>query len=191
LEGIDPKTGLYRFTDFNGDGKISSPDDNKVIENIGVKYFGGWSSTLSYKSWDFSVLFQFVNQRNKNYNSIMPTPGSMNNQPIEVLDAWAASNPDGMYMPYSGGSNGSKNTAQNLFRSSSASVSDASFIRLKNVQLSYRIPLQDSVFKNIKVYFQGQNLVTWTKYFGMDPEFLSLGYLPPLRTYAFGLQADF
>lgn len=191
LEGIDPKTGLYRFTDFNGDGKISSPDDNRVIENIGVKYFGGWSNSLRYKNWDFSVLFQFVNQRNKNYNSIMPTPGSMNNQPIEVLDVWSASNPDGLYMPYSGGSNGSKNTAQNLFRSSSASVSDASFIRLKNVQLSYRIPLQDSVFKNIKIYFQGQNLVTWTKYFGMDPEFLSLGYLPPLKTYAFGLQADF
>ncbi|SHK84688.1 SusC/RagA family TonB-linked outer membrane protein [Chryseobacterium polytrichastri] len=188
LEGIDPKTGLYVFTDFNGDGKISSPDDNKVIENIGVKYFGGWSHTLTYKNWDLSVLFQFVSQRNRNYNSLMPTPGGMNNQPVEVLDVWSPDHPGGFYMPYSGGSNGSKNTAQNYFRNSTGSVSDASFIRLKNVQLSYRIPLQNSAFRNVKVYFQGQNLMTWTRYFGMDPEFLSLGYLPPLRTYALGVQ---
>lgn len=188
LEGINPQTGLYQFTDFNGDGKIASPDDNMVVENIGVKYFGGWDNSLTYKNWDFSVLFQFVNQRNRNYNSLMPTPGGMNNQPVEVLDVWSLDNPDGFYMPYSGGSNGSKNTSQNLFRSSSGVVSDASFIRLKNVQLSYRIPLQNSVFQNVKIYFQGQNLLTWTKYFGMDPEFLSIGYLPPLRTYAFGIQ---
>lgn len=188
MEGINPQTGLYQFTDFNGDGKIASPDDNIVVENIGVNYFGGWNNSLTYKNWDFSVLFQFVNQRNRNYNTLMPTPGGMNNQPVEVLDVWSPANPNGFYMPYSGGSNGSKNTSQNLFKSSSATVSDASFIRLKNVQLSYRIPLQNSVFQNVKIYFQGQNLLTWTKYFGMDPEFVSIGYLPPLRTYAFGIQ---
>jgi TonB-linked SusC/RagA family outer membrane protein len=184
LEGIDPKTGQYQFTDFNGDGKISSPDDNKVIENIGVEYFGGWSNTLRYKNWDLTFLVQFVKQRNRNYNYIMPVPGSMNNQPVEVMNVWSADNPNGVYMPYHSGSSAS----HILFQNSDAAISDASFIRLKNVQLGYRIPLQNSVFKDVKIYFQGQNLVTWTRYFGIDPEFLFMGFLPPLRTFSFGLQ---
>lgn len=184
LEGIDPKTGQYQFTDFNGDGKISSPDDARVIENIGVKYFGGWSNTLRYKNWDLSFLIQFVKQSNRNYNYIMPVPGSMNNQPVEVMNVWSADNPNGLYMPYHSGSNAS----HILFQNSDAAISDASFIRLKNVQLGYRIPLQGSVFKELKIYFQGQNLVTWTKYFGIDPEFLFMGFLPPVRTFSFGAQ---
>jgi TonB-linked SusC/RagA family outer membrane protein len=184
LEGINQQTGQYRFTDFNGDGKISSPDDNKIIEKIGVQYFGGWNNSLHYRNWDLSVLFQFVKQRNRNYNNIMPTPGSMNNQPVEVMDVWSAQNPNGFYMPYKSG----VNTAHNLFQNSTAAISDASFIRLKNVQLSYSIPLKNSVFREVKIFFQGQNLVTITKYFGIDPEFTFMGFLPPLRTYSFGAQ---
>lgn len=183
LEGIN-QTGQYQFTDFNGDGKISSPDDNKVIENIGVKYFGGWNNTFRYKNWDFSFLIQFVTQRNRNYNNIMPVPGSMNNQPVQVLDVWSPENPNGLYMPYRSGSSAS----QILFQNSDAAISDASFIRLKNLQVGYRIPFRDSVFKEVKIYFQGQNLYTWTKYFGIDPEFLFMGFLPPLRTFSFGAQ---
>lgn len=186
LEGIDPKTGQYQFTDFNGDGKISSPDDARVIENIGVKYFGGWSNTLRYKNWDLSFLVQFVKQRNRNYNYIMPVPGTMNNQPVEVMNVWSQENPNGFYMPYHSGSSAS----HILFQNSDAAVSDASFIRLKNVQLGYRIPLERSIFKDVKIYFQGQNLVTWTKYFGIDPEFLFIGFLPPLRTFSFGIQCN-
>ncbi|UKB78591.1 SusC/RagA family TonB-linked outer membrane protein [Chryseobacterium sp. MEBOG07] len=184
LEGINPQTGQYQFTDFNGDGKISSPDDNKVIEKIGVQYFGGWNNTLRYKNWDLSILLQFVKQRNRNYNSIMPVPGGMTNQPLEVLNVWSPENPNGFYMPYRSGAN----TSHNLFQNSTAAVSDASFIRLKNLQLGYRIPLNNSVFKDVRLYFQGQNLVTWTHYFGIDPEFTFMGFLPPLRTYSFGAQ---
>lgn len=191
LEGIDPATGLYRFKDFNGDGKITAPEDNKVVENIGVRYFGGWSNTLQYRNWDFSFLFQFVKQRNLNYNSIMPLPGGMFNQPVEVLDVWSPQNPSGVYMPYSTGTVGDQNMAQNNFRSSTASVSDASFIRLKNVQLTYTLPLKSRVLKTVKIYFQGQNLLTWTKYFGMDPEFTVGGFLPPMKTYSFGTQINF
>lgn len=186
LEGINPQTGQYQFTDFNGDGKISSPDDNKIIEKIGVQYFGGWNNTLRYKNWDLSILFQFVKQRNRNYNSIMPVPGGMNNQPVEVMNVWSAQNHDGFYMPYRSGTS----TAHNLFQNSTAAVSDASFIRLKNLQLGYRIPIKNSAFREVKIFFQGQNLITWTKYFGIDPEFTFMGFLPPLRTYSFGAQLN-
>jgi TonB-linked SusC/RagA family outer membrane protein len=186
LTGINPKTGQYQFTDFNGDGKISSPDDNKVVEKIGVQYFGGWSNNLRYKNWDLSLLVQFVKQRNRNYNYILPSPGLMSNLPVEALNVWSAENPDGLYMPY----RSAANPSHSLFQNSTASVSDASFIRLKNLQVGYRIPIKNSVFREVKIYFQGQNLITWTKYFGVDPESLGMGFLPPMRTYAFGLQCN-
>ncbi|NML70767.1 SusC/RagA family TonB-linked outer membrane protein [Chryseobacterium sp. RP-3-3] len=185
-EGIDPSTGLYRFKDFNGDGKISAPDDRKAVENIGVRYFGGWNNTLRLGNWNLSFLFQFVKQKNWNYQNIMPIPGSMNNQPKEVLDVWSTDHPDGTYMPYSSGTNGTKNQLHVFFMNSTAAVSDASFVRLKNLELGYQIPVK-GVLKNAKVYFQGQNLLTFTRYFGPDPEFRNIGYLPPLKTYSLGV----
>jgi len=186
LEGINPQTGMYQFTDFNGDGKISSPDDNQVTENIGVRYFGGWTNSLKYKKWALSFLFQFAKQKNRNYNYIIPSPGIMNNLPVEALNVWSVNNPDGLYQPYKA----SAAPNHTFFQNSTAAVSDASFIRLKNVELAYSIPLKESVFKSVRIYFQGQNLITWTKYFGIDPEFQVIGFLPPLKTFSFGLQCN-
>ncbi|AYZ36195.1 SusC/RagA family TonB-linked outer membrane protein [Chryseobacterium indologenes] len=186
LEGIDPKTGTYIFTDYNGDGKISSVDDAKIVENIGVNFFGGLSSSLHYENWDFSLLFQFVKQKSRNYNYIIPSPGIMNNLPVEALDVWSPENPAGFYQPYK--ANASPN--HSIFQNSTASVADGSFIRLKNVELAYNIPLKNTSFRSIRIYLQGQNLITWTKYFGIDPEFTTIGYLPPLRTFSFGLKLN-
>jgi len=190
-EGIDPITGLFRFKDFNGDGKINSPDDNKAVEKLGVRFFGGWSNNLRFGNWSASFLWQFVKQRNWNYNRSMPMPGILNNQPVEALNVWSASNPDGQYMPYSAGYNSQKLSLHGFFQNSTAAVSDASFIRLKNVQISYKIPVKEMGIKEAMVYFQGQNLLTITKYFGMDPEFYLIGFLPPLKTYSLGFQVTF
>ena len=191
-EGINPETGMYKFTDFDGDGDISSPNDNKIAEDIGVKYFGGWNNQFEYKNWDFSFLVQFVKQRNFNYNRIMSTiPGDMYNQPVEVLNVWSVENPHGTYMPYSTGMDFDKYMSHYNFINSTAAISDASFLRLKNIQLGYRIPLKGNLLREAKVFFQGQNLYTYTKYFGMDPEFIGIGYLPSLKTYSFGLQLNF
>ncbi len=189
-EGIDPETGLYQFTDYNDDGSITSPDDNQVIEEVGVRYFGGWSNQFAYKQWEFSFLFQFVKQRQENYNSLMVRPGSMYNQPVEVLDVWSASNPGGRYMPYSSGANSQINRLHGYFSNSTAAVGDASFIRLKNIQLGYRLRV-NNFLQDVRCYVQGQNLLTLTDYFGLDPEFTLTGYLPPLKTWAFGIQLNF
>lgn len=187
LEGINPQNGQYVFTDYNGDGKVSSPDDRQVVKNIGVNYFGGWNNNLSYKNWSFSFLVQFVKQQSRNYNYLMSSPGLMRNLPVEALNVWSAENPDGQYMPY----HTTASPLHSLFQMSDATVSDGSFIRLKNIQLTYRIPLEGKLIREARIYFQGQNLYTWTKYFGMDPEFSSIGFLPPLKTYSFGMQINF
>ena len=189
-EGIDAETGLYRFTDYNNDGNITSPDDNQVIENTAVKYFGGWSNQLSYKQCEFSLLFQFVKQRQQNYISLMPRPGSIYNQPVEVLNVWSQDNPDGQYMPYSSGTNSQINQLHSYYSSSTAAISDASFVRLKNVQLGYTLQF-NNYLQNARFYVQGQNLLTLTNYFGLDPEFSLTGFLPPLKTWAFGIQLNF
>ena len=189
-EGIDPKTGLYMFTDYNKDGKITSPDDNQVIEKVAVRYFGGWSNRFTYKQWEFSFLFQFVNQRQMNYNSMMPRPGSMYNQPTEVLDVWSQDHSTGRYMPYSSGANAQINRLHGYFSKSTAAVSDASFIRLKNIQLGYRLPV-GKYLQDARFYVQVQNLMTLTNYFGLDPEFSLTGFLPPLKTWSFGVQLNF
>lgn len=189
-EGIDQQTGLYKFTDYNSDGNITSPEDNKAVKNIGVQYFGGLSNSLSYKNWSFAFLFQFVKQNQWNYNSMMPTPGTMNNQPAEVLNVWSAENPSGEYMPYTSGADSEKNRLHGYLMNSTAAVSDASFIRLKNIQLSYRLPVKHFV-EDALIYVQGQNLLTITDYFGLDPEFVQTGFLPPLKTVSFGVQLNF
>lgn len=189
-EGIDPATGLFTFTDYNKDGTISSPEDNRVIKEVGIKYFGGWSNHLSYKQWEFSFLFQFVNQKQWNYNSLMAYPGNMNNQPVEVLNVWSEENPKGRYMPYTSGTDSQKNQLSGYFSYSTAAISDASFIRLKNIQLSYRLQVK-RYLQDILMYVQGQNLLTLTDYFGLDPEFALTGYLPPLKTWSFGIQLTF
>ena len=189
-EGIDPETGLFTFTDYNKDGNITSPEDNKVIEEIGVKCFGGWSNRIEYRQWEFSFLFQFVKQRQKNYNSAIARPGAMYNQPKETLNVWSGDNPDGRYMPYSSGTNVQTNWLHMNMTGSTAAIGDASFIRLKNIQLSYRLPINKSL-SNVRFYVQGQNLLTITNYFGVDPEFTLTGFLPPLKTWAFGVQLNF
>ena len=190
FEGIDNETGLYLFTDYNDNGSISSPDDNKVIEDVGPKCFGGWHNRMTYKGWEFSFLFQFVKQRQSNYNSLMLNPGTMNNQPVEYLDVWSEENKNGKYMPYTSGGNPQKNQLLAYYRSSTATVGDASFIRLKNVQFSYRLPVNKYI-RDILFYAQGQNILTFTNYFGLDPEFTTTGFLPPLKTYALGMQINF
>ncbi|MPM93105.1 hypothetical protein SDC9_140241 [bioreactor metagenome] len=120
----------------------------------------------------------------------MANPGTMFNQPIEVLNVWSEDNPDGEFMPYSTGSNPQKNSLLLYLKSSTATVSDASFVRLKNIQLSYLLPVNKYV-RDIRLYVQGQNLLTITDYFGLDPEFVNAGYLPPLRTWSLGAQITF
>lgn len=185
LEGINNQTGEYQFTDYNGDGKITSPQDRQVVENLGVRYFGGWNNQLKYKNINLSFLVQFVNQKSRNYNTSMSSPGQMNNLPVQALNVWSSTNPTGFYMPYKYGSI----PLHSLMQTSDASVSDGSFLRLKNIQLSYQIPSRNkSVFKNLSISLQGHNIFTVTNYFGIDPETAAAAFLPPLKTYSLGVK---
>lgn len=190
-QGIDSATGLYRFKDANNDGKISILEDAQTIENIGVRFFGGWHQEVKYANLSLSFLLQFVKQRQTNYYRDMNLPGTLANQPEVFTNVWSATNPNGIIMPYSSGSNATASTMTTNLKYSTAAVSDASYIRLKNIQLNYDVPLRGKLFSAAKIFLQGQNLLTFTNYFGIDPEFLLTGYTPPLKAYAMGVQITF
>jgi TonB-linked SusC/RagA family outer membrane protein len=188
--GLNPNTGVYQFEDFNGDGKISAADDKQSIKNLRPQYYGGFQNQVRCGNVQLDFLFQFVKQETFNENFRMGMPGTMVNQPEGVTSHWQNTGDLGSYQSYSN-SNSQKRTANSRFIQSDAAIGDASYIRLKNVSISYDIP--KSWTKNIscKLSLQGQNLLTISRYKGMDPELIVSGYLPPLRVVTTSLQITF
>lgn len=189
FEGIDPLTGQYIFTDYNNDGKITATYDKQNIKERKIEYHGGIQNTLNYKNISLDFLFQFVRQTNYNYNHSLNLPGSLSNQPIEVLNSWSSTNPNSQYGYFTSGTNQIISNQLNMFKNSNIAIGDASYIRLKNISISYLLKLPK--IKSLRLYVQGQNLWTITNYYGLDPESTTIGYLPPLKTYAFGIQLTF
>ena len=186
--GINPATGLFTFRDVNGDGVLNI-SDRTTVKDVGVKYFGGLNSNLQYKNWSLDVLFQYVKQTSINYIAQSFLPGGLYNLPAEMLDVYSNNNTSADFQIYSTGSNAAANTAYNNYKLSDQIVSDGSFIRLKMVNLSYSNSINGVL--SFKVFVTGQNLLTWTKYFGPDPEFALSGYTPPLKSYTLGFQLNF
>jgi len=189
--GVNPQTGLYEFEDVNGDGVISAQDDKQFIRDFNPKFFGGVQNQFRYKQLQLDFLFQFVKQLNWSPVVNTSVPGSMSNQPAEVANHWQSPSNTGAYQLYTDGANGQAVDAFYRYVESDAAVVDASYIRLKNISLSWDVP--GNLLKGMKcrVYIQGQNLLTFTPYNGADSEFKSSGYLPPLKVWTTGLQFSF
>ena len=191
LNGVNPTTGLYEFEDFNGDGVISNPEDRQIIKDLNPEYFGGLSNTLTYKQFKLDILFNFSKQLGQNYWNSNPIPGSMTNQPREVLDRWQASGDESSVQRYSSGFSQEAFQAYQNFRESNAAFTDASFIRLKTLSLSYQLFEENTKGLGCDIFLRGQNLWTLTDYFGLDPETRNNETLPPLRFITLGTQLTF
>ena len=189
--GINPQTGIYQFEDVNGDGVISAPDDRQVVKDLNPKYYGGLQNQFRYGALQLDFLFQFVKQLNYNQNYSSGVPGTAFNQPIEVGNHWQNPGDAGPYQIYTSGSNGDVMNAASQFSESDASISDASYIRLKNVALSFDLPERWTKRAKCRLSLQGQNLLTITSFKGGDPEFRSPGFLPPLRMFTSSIQLTF
>ncbi len=187
--GVNPDTGKYEFEDYNNDGSISSSDDRQWVEDLAPKFYGGLGNTLSYKNLTFDFFFQFKKQKAFNELAFSATPGFRGNAPLRLLDRWQQSGDSNPIQMATGGLSFGEDT-DGLQRRSNAAVSDASFIRLRNVSLNYKVPTIDRGL-DINVYLQGQNLLTFTKYTGPDPEQPSNTRLPQLRQISLGLQLGF
>ena len=161
--------GQLKIVDLNGDGVIND-DDKTNIGSANPDLFYGLNINLMYKGFDLVMFFQGV-YGNELINGInvwskFPDEGD-NNLNAEVLDAWTPENHN-TSVPRLVQSNPIMQQRFNDYI-----VEDASYLRLKNIQLGYTLP-QSIVNKvgieNLRIYVSAENILTFTKYSGFDPE---------------------
>ena len=188
--GLDPQTGVFTFEDMNGDGIVSALD-KQVVKDFNPSFFGGLSNQINYKRWQLDFLLQFVKQDNYTSAVMAGLPGTKGNQSVEILQHWQTAGDTAGYQIYTTGYNGPAVDAYYNYYESDGVIGDASYVRLKNVALSYKVPSNWLFGASCKVSLEGQNLLTFTSYKGRDPEFSTYGYLPPLKVFTVGLQFTF
>ncbi|MEP1984969.1 MAG: SusC/RagA family TonB-linked outer membrane protein, partial [Maribacter dokdonensis] len=186
------------FEDRDGDGAIT-PADQTIIGSPFPDFTYGIQNSFSYKNLQLDVFFQGQEGADLiNINlieSLYPANFRRNRQSRTIIDRWTPENPNAKW-PSSVNPN-----AYGASKVNTLTVEDASYFRLKNVQLSYKVPVDNVNFLNsLRVYLTGQNLFTITDYGGFDPESNSLGSsnvrvdyssYPTARTYLLGLTANF
>ena len=187
-EGVDPETGIFQFKDFDEDGQITDEGDMEVIKELNPEYFGGLNNTLKWRNFQLDFFFQFAKQNGFNLRRNLGTPGLPINQPSFIMDRWQNEGDIAQIQRFSTGRDRDLTRALFNYRRSDATVSDASFIRLQNVSLSYRFSRNLLPGIDGRLYVQGQNLFTITDYEGLDPENQNGSRLPPLRILTLGIQ---
>jgi TonB-dependent starch-binding outer membrane protein SusC len=190
--GVDPETGVNIFYDAEGKTTLE-PDfskDRTAIIHTAPKFFGGFQNTFGFKNFELNCLFQFVKQTGANYyTNYQSVPGFLANQPVNVLDRWQKPGDNKTHQMYTQ-DYGIAYNSFSYYTSSNDAYSDASFIRLKNISLSWNIPnawKRNMNLQNGRIYVQCQNLLTITNYKGLDPETQVVG-VPPLRVITAGIQ---
>ncbi len=174
FEGVDPQNGRAQYRNIDNELTYTpTPDDRRVIGNPHADFIYGFTNTISYKGIGLSIFLQgsqgndIVNATRFSYTEDMSGPS---NQSTEVLKRWQ--NPgDVTDVPgvFAVGSNATR--LNHLF--SSRFVEDGSYLRVKALTLSYDFDsrvLSKAGIQSAKVYATGENLLTFTKYTGFDPE---------------------
>ena len=162
------RPGDIMFKDLNGDGRVTAADQ-EIIGSAQPKFYGGFTNTVSFMNFDLSAFLQF-NVGNKIYNSVRENTEGMSSsygQDVSVLNRWTPTNtntniPRAVY-----------NDPNLNNRHSDRFLEDGSYARFKSVTLGYTVPtlMASRVHvRTARIYVQAQNLVTFTKYSGLDPE---------------------
>lgn len=187
------KPGDLKYQDVNGDGKIDD-NDRTVISGVYPKLNYSFNLAASWKGFDLSALFQGVHGV-KSYVSGWGTLPFVQGTPptTDWLNRWTPDHPSTtMPLLYWG-----QNAPQKITRASTFWLQDASYLRVKNLVLGYTIPAkvtQRIGIDRLRVYFSGDNLFTFTKFKGLDPERYGSGDLvqyPQNKIYSFGVNLTF
>lgn len=193
--GVNPNNGNELYLDSNGNvsEQALDKDRRKTGKNYFPKYTGGFGLNSEFKGFFLDVLFSFQAKfwRSDNQLSWALNPAYMRsgyNVSADLLNAWTPDNRDtdipALNAPVS------SITDRLLF--------DASYLRLKNITFGYNVPKrffnENAVIKSAKIFVQGENIMTWTKWRGYDPEGLGtfpLSVYPNPRTFSLGVNLDF
>lgn len=202
-DGAEP--GFFKYANFDTativvDGKrrqYIGPDDRTFIGNPNPDFTYGLNLTLTYKNWDIST-FLYGSQGNDIFNwnrwwvDFWPSFQGQKSKNL-LYKSWTETNKNTTIPKASNTSNFSTNTVVNSYY-----IEDGSFLRMKNLQIGYTVPkslLTKAHIKSLRIYVQGVNLFTLTKYSGMDPELgggdtafgADTGNYPNVKQLLFGL----
>lgn len=193
------RPGDFKFVDVNGDGVIDVNTDRTVVGNYMPDFTYGFNGQLMWKGIDLSFAFQGVYGNeilNLNRRYLDNMEGNTNGT-VSALDRWVSpTNPGNGYT-----NRANRKQTGNNSRTSTWHVEDGSYLRLQNLTIGYTLPaqwLKRFHIEKCRIYFSGNNLVTWTDYSGYNPE-VSLrssnaltpgedyGTYPLARTFMIGL----
>ncbi len=195
-DGVNPETGDLMYRDLDNSGKGGNPGDQTFIGDPNPDFTFGMTNNLSWKNFNLSIFLQ-GSYGNDVYNaSRMETEGMFDakNQTTVVLNRWKI--PGQITNVPKAGFN---------MKNSTYFVEDGSYLRVKTVTLSYNIKsklLSRAGITRLQPYFTANNLLTWTKYSGMDPEVnqwgnsgavqgIDWGTYPHSKSFVFGINVDF
>lgn len=188
--GVDPQSGQPVYQDINGNPtNVYSAANNRATFGTYLPDFtGGASLEISWKRFDITALFSTAQgvERFNNESFFYETTNSnvAFNKRVEMLNTWQKPGDMTDYQRIS-----------SVRQFSSKDIRDASFVRFRNLTLGYTFePKNTKYFRSMRIWGQGQNLYTWTKWTGFDPEEsnnIATYEFPNPRTYSIGVDINF
>ncbi len=188
--------GDMKYLDLNGDGVITGgdgtpdkPGDLVYLGTTNARYTYGFDLGADWKGFDFSIFFQGAAQRKFLIaeETLSPMLGTADMPWTIHMDHWTPATPNGFFPRM-------YQTSAHNFRPSDKWAQNGSYIRLKNVQIGYKLPIKNRNIREIKVYVSGQDLWESTKVLKVfDPEVgnnVSATAYPFYRTVAFGINVS-
>lgn len=192
----NPQPGYMKFRDVVANNVIDA-NDRIIVPGIFPKFDYSFNANAEWKNFDVTLFFYGSYGQKIFVNGWGMQPFNQNSVPTtDWLNAWTSQNPSTtMPMIYL---TGTGNISQNASTTSTYYLKDASFLRLKNVQLGYNVPpniAKRVAMSSLRVYFAGDNLATFSKFPGLDPERVATNtrYVthPQNRVISFGVKAVF
>ncbi|MDR0565589.1 MAG: TonB-dependent receptor [Prevotellaceae bacterium] len=190
---LNPQPGDVKYLDLNGDGAIGA-EDMRELGHAFPRYTFGLSAELAYRNFELSALLQGAADVDVRLAGALAEMGNQEGFTHKIYENsyWTPDNPNARFpRPVKGDL---KNVA-----SSDRLIIDASYLRLKNLQLAYSVPLRAllraTVVKKLRVYASASNLLTFSKLneWNLDPEVESgrAVYFPQTSIYAVGINLQF
>ncbi|UTN05860.1 TonB-dependent receptor [Flavobacterium bizetiae] len=194
----DAKPGDFRWTDVNGDGQITA-DDRKFLGSPIPKYTFGFTVNVDYKNFDLMIFTQGA-AGNKIFQGLRRLDIENSNYQTKALGRWTGEGTSNTYPRLT-----SDDTNKNFNNPSDFYLEKGDYVRIKTIQLGYSLPIKTISqigLDKTRVYLTGENLFTFTKYTGYDPEIgansasgnvmgIDRGIYPQARTVMLGVNLQF
>ncbi|HEY9046680.1 MAG TPA: TonB-dependent receptor [Ohtaekwangia sp.] len=187
------RPGDFKWEDVNGDGVINE-NDRKFLGNPMPKYTYGFTFNVAYKGFDFTLFSQGA-AGNKIFQGLRRFGIPASNWQTEALGRWTGPGTSNTYPRLI-----TSDPNNNLANPSDFYLKNGSYFRIKNIQLGYTIPkaiVSKAGLERVRVYIMSENLATFTKYNGYDPEIgggtmsIDRGIYPQARSYMAGVMVGF